>query len=190
MAIAFPMRKCALLILIGLCVPAGAQEGATPAGAGELAAPLRKFDRDGDGRLSGEELKLARQAHNRGGRDAEPGPGRWREILARQEREFVRRRERDFDANGDGKVDDHERGAMRAVWKRIADQYAELRATITAKYDRNDDGELNDRERNASRQESDRLRREIEDRCLDEWRAKAVPKPGTGTVNRGASAVF
>jgi hypothetical protein len=184
------MKQAVLMILIGLCLAAEAQEGAKPAGAGELAAPLRKFDRDKDGKLSGEELKLARQAHNRGGRDAEPGPGRWREILERQEREFVRRRERDFDANGDGKVDDHERSEMRGVWKRIADQFVELRATITAKYDRNDDGELNERERNASRQESDRLRREIEDRCLEEWRAKAVPKPGTGAVNRTATADF
>jgi hypothetical protein len=66
---------------------------------------------------------------------------------------------------------------MREVWKQIAARYTTIRETLTAKYDRNDDGELNDGERNASRFESNRLRREAEDQCIAEWRAKKAPPP-------------
>jgi hypothetical protein len=170
------LQQFIVIFLVGN-VPALARDGAQPGGSGELAAPLRKFDRDKDGKLSPDELKLARQAHNRGGREAEPNPGRWREILVRQEREFGRRREKEFDAGGDGALDEGERREMREVWKKIAARYGELRVMITAKYDRNDDGELNERERNASREESERLRREAEDRCMNEWRQRKALKP-------------
>jgi Ca2+-binding EF-hand superfamily protein len=158
---------------IVLAAPAGmtAQEPKQDA-TQELAAPLRKFDRNRDGKLADDEMKSARQAHNRGGRDPEPSERRWRDMLQRRERDFMREREKDFDANGDGKVDDAERNEMRAVWKRMTGPLTELRVQLTAKYDRNDDGELNDRERNASRSESDRLQREIADRLIGEWKAK------------------
>ena len=171
------VKKVALIVLLVSSLPAAAQDDKKPAGGSELAAPLRKFDRDKDGKLHGEELKAARQAHNRGGREAEPNANRWREILERQEKEFIRRREKDFDTNGDGKLEDRERAEMREVWKIVAGRYKNLRETITAKYDRNDDGELNDQERNASRSESDRLRREAEDQCISEWRARKEAKP-------------
>ncbi len=82
-----------------------------------------------------------------------------------------------FDLNGDGRLDDGERRELRGVWQKIAEQFTSVRVTITEKYDRNDDGELNDQERNASRDESDRLRRGIEDQCVQEWRDKQNPKP-------------
>lgn len=171
------VKKTIFIIALACAALAGAQDAKKPDASQDLAAPLRKFDSNHDGKLTGDELKLARQAHNRGGRDAEPGPARMKEILQRNEREFTRRREKDFDTNSDGKLDDAERNTMRKVWQKVAERYLKIRETITAKYDRNDDGELNDGEREASRTESDRLRKEIEDQCINEWRAQQQPKP-------------
>jgi hypothetical protein len=162
--------KCLLSILV-LGTGVFAQE-APKASPSDLAPPLRRFDRDRDGKLNAAEMKAARQAHNRGGREAEPNPRRWKEQLVRREREFTREREKDFDADGNGELNDPERKGLREVWQRVAAELTTLRVAITEKYDRNDDGELNDQERNASRQESDRQRREIEERCLREWREK------------------
>jgi hypothetical protein len=168
--------KCPVSILF-ICSGVLAQEAPKAASPNDLAPPLRRFDRDHDGKLDAAEMKEARQAHNRGGREAEPNPRRWKEQLERREKEFVRERLRDFDANGDGKLDDKEAKAREQVWQRIAAEFTKLRAVMTQKYDRNDDGELNDEERNASRQESDRLRREIEDRCVREWKEKNGKAP-------------
>ena len=148
---------------------------AAPLTAQELAAPLRKYDRDRDGKLTGEELVLARQAHNRGGRDAEPRPGKWKEMLQRFEKDFAARRQKDFDLNKDGRLDETERRAMGEVWQKAVAKITEARARITAKYDRNDDGELNEQERGASRGESERTRRDIEEECVREWRSRNAP---------------
>lgn len=169
--------KFLLLLVVTGAAHGIAQEPVRSGSPNDLAAPLRSFDRDKDGKLTGDELKMARQAHNRGGREAEPNPRRWREQLERRERDFTRQRERDFDLNGDGKLDDGERKELRAVWQKIAEKLTAIRVTLTEKYDRNDDGELNEQERNASRSESDRLRREIEDQSVQEWREKQSPKP-------------
>lgn len=168
-----PALRTLTALLAALCclpaAPADAQQNA-------LAKPLRKFDRNGDGRLEGDELRLARQAHNRGGRPAEPNPGRWRDILERLEREFLRRREKDFDTDHNGQLSDQERQQARSVWRKIAAEITALRDDITARYDRNDDGELNDDERSASRAESERRRREIEETIMAAWMSSA-PRP-------------
>ena len=171
----FPLRLLILCPVLSI-----AQEAARPGAADDLAAPLRKFDRDKDGKLTGDEMVRARQEHNRGGREAEPNPRRWGELLERREKEFTQQRQRDFDLNGDGKLDDSEKKELRAVWQLIAEKFTALRVTITEKYDRNDDGELNEQERDASRQESDRLRREIEDQFVKQWREKQSPKTAAG----------
>lgn len=148
--------------------------------AQEIAKPLRKFDQNRDGKLTGDELTLARQAHNRGGREAEPRPGKWKEMLQRFEKDFATRRQKDFDLNADGKLDDREKAAIREVWAAIAPQLTTARISLTAKYDRNDDGELTDDERRASRNENESTRRAIEEQCLKDWRAKnaaATPRP-------------
>ncbi len=156
------MKRITALLLFVAVVPAVAQDRKT------LAGPLRKFDANRDGKLEGRELVLARQAHNRGGREAEPNPGRWKGMLERLEREFMNRRQRDFDEDGDGKLDEGERGEARKVWEAISEGMAGIRDEVTARYDRNDDGELNDAERGESKKETERLRRELEDRVLAE----------------------
>lgn len=162
-----PVLRTLPVLLGALCLlpsaPVAAQQNS-------LAKPLRKFDRNGDGRLEGDELRLARQAHNRGGRPAEPNPGRWRDILDRLEREFLRRREKDFDTDNSGQLSGEERQQARSAWRKIATEITTLRDDITARYDRNDDGELNDDERNASRAESERRRREIEESIMAAWK--------------------
>lgn len=170
-------RTVIILAHLTCALPAFAQEK-KPDPSQDLAAPLRKFDSDKDGKLTGDELKRARQEHNRGGREAEPNPRKWREQLDRREKEFTQQRQRDFDLNGDGKLDDGERKELRGVWQKIAEKFTGVRVTITEKYDRNDDGELNEQERNASREESDRLRREIENQLVNDWRREHAPRPG------------
>ncbi|RFC51482.1 MAG: EF hand/EF hand [Verrucomicrobia bacterium] len=156
------MKWMTAWLLFVAVVPAVAQDRKT------LAGPLRKFDANRDGKLEGRELVLARQAHNRGGREAEPNPGRWRDMLERFEREFMNRRRRDFDENGDGKLDEGELREARKVWEAISEGMARVREEVTARYDRNDDGELNDEERRESKKETERLRRELEERVLAE----------------------
>ncbi len=166
------VKRTLLLFVQAFCVAAATAQEQKPDPAKDLAAPLRKFDANKDGRLSADELKQARQAHNRGGREPQPDAGTWRETLQRQERQFIERWKKDFDSNGDGKLDDAERGELRDVWKVLAEKYTSIRDLVTAKYDRNDDGELNDAERNASRGESERLRQEAENQCISEWRER------------------
>lgn len=169
------MRPSAALLLLALPAPAFAQaENLLPPPAEQLARPLRRFDANRDGLLTGDELKKARQAHNRGGRDAEP-TRRWRDILGRLENDFRRRRAQEFDLNKDGRTEGPEREEMRKVWQQMAAAFTKVRDEITVKYDRNDDGELNEEERNASRQESERRRSEIEDKVINEWRGSRKP---------------
>jgi Ca2+-binding EF-hand superfamily protein len=176
------VKKTVLIFQLACASMVAAQNAAKPDASKDLAPALRKFDLDHDGKLTGDELKLARQAHNRGGRDPLPDAGTWKEMLQRQEKDFADRHRKDFDANGDGKLDDTERGEMREVWKQIAAKLTSIRDTIIAKYDRNDDGQLNDGERRASRDESNRLRREAEDQCLAAWHAKKAPPPASPAV--------
>lgn len=161
------MKRITAWLFVLAVVPAVAQDRKT------LAGPLRKFDANRDGKLEGRELVLARQAHNRGGREAEPNPGRWRDLLERLEREFMNRRRRDFDENGDGKLDGGEERDARKVWEAISEGMTRIREEVTAKYDRNDDGELNEAERGDSRKETDRMRRELEERVMAERRGGA-----------------
>lgn len=134
---------------------------ATAAAAEPLAEPLRKFDKDKDGKLTGDELVKARQSHRRGGREAEPSSRKWKEILDRIRGGWEERNQSKFDRDGKG-LSPEERKEMEAVWKRTAERLTALRDEILRKYDRNDDGELNDAERSASRPESERRRLQVE----------------------------
>ena len=114
------MKRFVSILCVCLCSGVPAQEAPKPGSTNDLAAPLRRFDRNKDGQLDEAEMKDARQTHNRGGREAEPNPRKWREQLDRREKEFVRTREKDFDADGDGKLNDAEKKGQREVWGRIA----------------------------------------------------------------------
>ena len=93
-------------VIIALSVPslaAAAPEG-KPDAAARKAAMLKKFDKDGDGKLSDEE-KAAMKAEmqkRRGEGGKGPDAARRAEMMKK------------FDKDGDGKLSEEERAAMRA----------------------------------------------------------------------------
>ena len=171
--------KFLLLILVAAPLWANADDppgSATAAAEQALAAPLRRFDRDKDGKLDGIELKEARQAHNRGGREAEPNRGRIKEMMERLRNEFMERFRGDFDASKDGKLDDTEKKEADKVWSGLEKRYHEIRREVTAKHDKNDDGELGENERGASRKESENLRNAAAAEAVRKWKeAREAP---------------
>jgi Ca2+-binding EF-hand superfamily protein len=158
-------------ILTLLAVGAMAQES-------PLAKPLQKFDLNKDGKLTGEELVLARQAHNRGGKELEFDARRMREFMDRRKQDWKRQQNKFLDENGDGKIDEAEERRGETVWAEIAKEYEQLRKDILRKYDRNDDGDLTGPEREASRAENNRRRNEIEQKVMDRYRESAA-KPAS-----------
>lgn len=137
-----------------------------------LAKPLRKFDRNKDGKLTGDEVVLARQAFNRGGRELDNGGRPNPEFLQRRQRSWREQNMTFLDLNGNGSLEDDEKKRADTVWEAIAARQENLRVELLLKYDTNDDGELNDEERRASRNESETKRREIEKQVM-----AAHPKP-------------
>ncbi|MDB6071933.1 MAG: hypothetical protein JWL81_3104 [Verrucomicrobiales bacterium] len=139
-----------------------------------LPKPLRKFDADKDGKLTGDELIRARQAHNRGGREPEVREGQWKEILERRKKTWLQQQNGNLDLNKDGNLDDAEKERAEKIWGEIADGLGKLRWEILKKYDKNDDGDLNQTEREASRKESDERRAAIEKQAMESHRANAA----------------
>lgn len=138
-----------------------------------LAKPLRKFDQNKDGKLTGEELVLARQAHNRGGKELEFNARRMKEFMDRRKEDWKRQQTNFLDENGDGQIDEGEQRRTETVWAEIAKEYEQLRKDLLHKYDRNDDGELTGTEREASRRENNSLRNGIEQKVMDRYRSAA-----------------
>lgn len=95
-----------IAVIVALSVPslaAAAPEG-KPDAAARKAAMLKKFDKDGDGKLS-EEEKAAMKAEmqkRRGEGGKGPDAARRAEMMKK------------FDKDGDGKLSEEERAAMRA----------------------------------------------------------------------------
>jgi Ca2+-binding EF-hand superfamily protein len=83
---------------------------------------MKKFDKDGDGKLNEEERAAVREEMK----------GRKDELLKK------------FDADGDGKLSDAEREKIR---KQLPGKGRKLPPPILAKFDKDGDGELNDEER-------------------------------------------
>lgn len=124
-------------------------KGETAAGGGEARAAelLRRFDRNGDGRLDDDEraaakedmlreqmnLQMARAASIPGGAEA-----------------FRKRMLELFDRDGDGRLDDDERAAaQRFARERGFSPNGELRDDLLRRFDRNANGRIDDDERGA-----------------------------------------
>ena len=137
-----------------------------------LAKPLRKFDANKDGKLTGDEQALARQAFNRGGRNLENNGRPNREFFERRKKNWKEQQMTFLDLNGNGTLEDDENKRADLVWGEISAEFEKVRSEITRKYDTNDDGELTQQEREASRGEMEIIRREIETRVM-----AAHPKP-------------
>lgn len=93
---------------------------------------VRRFDKDGDGKLS-EDEKAAARAEMR----TENGP-------RKENRKKLLKR---FDKDGDGKLSEEE----KAEAKKAADKFNENRAELIKRFDKDGDGVLNDEERAAAK---------------------------------------
>ncbi|MEK9632957.1 MAG: EF-hand domain-containing protein [Opitutae bacterium] len=108
----------------------GGKKGGPPEGRPSREEVMKKFDKDGDGKLSEEEKAELRKAiAQRGGR---PG-GR------RPPPELMKK----FDKDGDGKLSESERAELRKTME-------ERRKEFLAKFDKDGDGKLNEEERKAA----------------------------------------
>lgn len=108
------------------------------------AALLKRFDKNGDGKLDEDELADAHDTM----RDEQMARS---EGVEPQAREKILER---FDANQDGRLDDEERAAMR---KALAEGQAAFRARLMERFDLNHDGKLDAAERTAARQTFDQF---------------------------------
>ncbi|QTN31297.1 EF-hand domain-containing protein [Akkermansiaceae bacterium] len=117
------MKTNTLIVIaasIGLIGTAAAEEGKQRPERKLPPEMLKKFDKDGDGKLSEEERAAARAAlANRPDRKLPP------EMLAK------------FDKDGDGKLNEEERKAAREAMK----------ARMLERFDKDGDGQLNEEER-------------------------------------------
>jgi len=134
--------------------------GSSPRGGVDLNDPatIKKYDKDGDGKLSREERFDA-----------------WGERIEERRQEFMKQ----YDTNGDGKFDEKERRAMRDAFQKRMQDWGRRRAE--RRYDKDGDGKLNDEEKAAMEKgEADRAAEREERR--KEFMAK-YDKDGDGEIN-------
>ncbi|MBK7404592.1 MAG: EF-hand domain-containing protein [Phycisphaerales bacterium] len=71
-----------------------------------------------------------------------------------------------FDKDGDGKLDDEERAAMRAEFEKRG---GEVRQLMVRRFDADGDGQLNEQEMDVARKEIREVRQQIRDRIVPEY---------------------
>lgn len=184
--------KPALLLFFGLAAPLSAEDKAAPASSpsspssppsadsprdrsSDLAKPLRKYDANKDGKLTGDELRLARQAFNRGGKAPEMSADDWQGVLDYFKGDWRKRNFDKLDTNHDGKLDEAEKERVQTIWGEIAAQLTSTRVELVSKYDKNDDGNVTREERRDFDPEFNRRRREIETAVLEKHIHPPVP---------------
>ena len=131
-----------------MMAPATAAAPVAPASMTKLsereAARLKRFDKNGDGKLDEDELADAHETM----RDEQMARS---EGVEPQAREKILER---VDANHDGRLADEERAAMR---KALAEGQVAFRARLMERFDLNHDGKLDAAERTAARQAFDQF---------------------------------
>jgi Ca2+-binding EF-hand superfamily protein len=137
-----------------------------------LAKPLRAFDTNNDGKLTGEEVVQAQQAFNRGGKKLENGGRPPKEFAERRKRSWLEQQAKSLDLNGNGSLEENESKRAEIIWNQISAEFDKVRADLLRKYDKDNDGELNEQERNASRGEYEARRKAIEEKVM-----AANPRP-------------
>jgi len=179
----------------GPCGPGGPARGRRPLPPELREKLLEKFDEDGDGHLSPEERKAARQAlrdrmKERHEKMLEKFDADSDGKLNEDERQAARQAHRDrmkerhekmlekFDADGDGQLSKEERKAWLAslpepVRKRLVAHH-KRRQKLLEKFDADGDGHLSPEERRAARQA---WRERIQER-RDEWDEGSRRRPG------------
>ena len=107
---------------------------------------IKRFDKDGDGKLN-EEEKAAARAEMRKEGGGRPGGGRMHEEILKR-----------FDKDGDGKLNDAERAAFEKAWDERMKNGGQggpgggrMREEMIKRFDKDGDGKLNDAERAEAR---------------------------------------
>jgi len=149
----------ATLLVAAVCQaeePASAKKGPHPGGhlgrgmppPGAMKEMLAKFDKDGDGKLSPEEMKAAREA-----RQAEmlkkydkDGDGKLSPEELKAGHDEMRLKH--FDKDGDGKLNEEEQKAADAFKKHADGRQAEM----LKKFDKDGDGKISEEEKAAAKE--------------------------------------
>ena len=122
----------ALAVILGTCGFAAAQEKPKRSDRPIAQEMLKKFDKDGDGKLSDEERKAMRED--------------MRAVHEKREAEMLKK----FDTDGDGKLSDEEKKARRETM-------AAKRKELLEKYDADKDGKLSPEEIKTARDAGEEL---------------------------------
>ena len=139
---------CVTIVSLAVTTFAAPPENNDP--AARKAEMLKKFDKDGDGRLSDEEkstLRAEMQNRRGGGRDRKQWTPEQRDEMLKK-----------FDKDGDGKLSDEERTTLRAEIQnrrggRDRKQWTpEQRDEMLKKFDTDGDGKLSQEERDTARE--------------------------------------
>ncbi len=165
----------AFAVTLGLATHAFAAPGdgekkpGGPGGPGREAM-IKKFDKNGDGKLDQDEMKAAREAmgdRKPGGSGAPGGkPGEGGRPSPEQMKEILKK----FDKNGDGKLDDGEKAAARESFAKMRGgpggkpgegkpgEGGPSREAMIKKFDKNGDGKLDDGEKAAAKEAFEKMR--------------------------------
>jgi len=115
------------------------------------AAVIKQFDANSDGKLAGDERKAASAALARGKLPKLEGDAKAAALAqagnADEYRQRWKKMRAEYDADGDGKLNDEERQAMRQAMRE------RWRKRALEEYDKNGDGELSEEERQAMRRD-------------------------------------
>lgn len=158
------LTAAAFVLTLGVSVRA-ADEVKKPGDRASNPELLKKFDKNGDGKLDASEMQAAKEARGTGGKPAagapgKPGerkPGEGRPMLTPEKmQELIKK----FDKDGDGKLNDAEKGAAREEFMKLnggrpgAGKPGEgpRAAEFMKRFDKNGDGKLDDAERAAARE--------------------------------------
>ncbi|RKY13241.1 MAG: hypothetical protein DRP82_05665 [Planctomycetota bacterium] len=173
------MRLCVVLSVVGLCLLVFGQEQQPPGppkrvplGIGWAVSRLpeelvKKFDKNGDGKLSDEEKVTALKTTfkefmdkfdtNKDGKLSDEELTKVKEDVSKTMEEYKQRMIKRFDKDGDGKLSDEEKKAMRKammekrkeMMEKRRKRRQEMHKKMLEKFDKDGDGKLNDEERKA-----------------------------------------
>lgn len=177
----------AALLCLSLATAASAADEKKPQGVPGREAMIKKFDKNGDGKLDQSEMQAARAAMG----DRKPGtPGQFGGgpggAGGRPSPEMMKEMLKKFDKNGDGKLDDSEKNAAREQFMKMrggkpgdgagkpgegksgagkpgagkpgAGDQGARREAFMKEFDKNGDGKLDDSEKAAAKEAFEKMR--------------------------------
>ena len=174
-------KKITTLILAGaaFCIPAAAQTPAPPSADDTPMSVkiqlLKKYDKDGDGRLNEQERAEAMKAIKEKSADLD-------ELRDKNVQDVIKK----FDKDGDGKLDKSELAAFLDEQRKMFENMRARRfrnmpvpKEVLAKYDKDGDGKLSPQERRAMFEDARKRRAEL---------VKKYDKDGDGKLSEAERA--